>query len=193
MNSHSFSAVSLLVLASFAAVSAGCSDDEGSTSGTSTGTPGGLQPPTVPEELAVPEGNEVFLKGAASGAQIYVCQEGMDNDYAWALKEPDAELVDDKGIVIATHYAGPTWASSDGSKVVGLLMAKADSPDPDAIPWLLLEAGPTEGDGVFSKVTYIHRVNTAGGKAPESECDNSDEGDESAILYTADYYFYKAK
>jgi hypothetical protein len=40
-------------------------------------------------------------------------------------------------------------------------------------------------------VTFIHRVNTAGGKAPSSGCDMGSEGKESPVPYTADYYFYK--
>jgi len=44
--------------------------------------------------------------------------------------------------------------------------AEAPSPDPSAVPWLLLEATGHEGSGVLSKVTFIQRINTSGGKAP---------------------------
>lgn len=74
-----------------------------------------------------------------------------------------------------------------------MLKERADSPDADAIPWLLLETKSTEGSGVFSQVTFIQRVNTTGGKAPDSGCDMAAVTMESAIPYAADYYFYKAR
>ena len=193
MRFHSLHAASFLLLAFAAGMAAGCADDGDASSSSSPGTT--VQPPEVPAALAVPDGNVAFLKGAATGTQIYVCQAKMDmpDVYEWALKAPDAVLVDDKGATVATHYAGPTWESPDGSKVVGMLRERADSPDPDAIPWLLLEMKSTEGSGVFSQVTFIHRVNTAGGEAPDSGCDMAAESMESAVPYTADYYFYKAR
>lgn len=193
MRSHSLCAVSFLPLTVAAGMSAGCADKGDSSS---SGGPGAtVQPPEVPAALAVPEGNVAFLKGAATGTQIYVCRAKMDmpGAYEWAFKAPDATLVDDKGATVAAHYAGPTWESTDGSKVVGVLKASAGSPDPDAIPWLLLETKSTEGSGVFSRVTFIQRVNTEGGKAPDSVCDMTVESMESAIPYTADYYFYRAR
>jgi len=190
MRSHSLGAASFPLLAFAAGMHAGCADD-----GVSSAPGDTVQPPEVPAVLAVPAGNVAFLKGAATGTQIYVCQAKMDmpGAYEWVLKAPAAVLVDDKGVTVATHYAGPTWESPDGSKVVGVPKERADSPDPDAIPWVLLEAKSTEGSGVFSKVTFIQRVNTTGGKAPASGCDMATESMESAVPYTADYYFYKAR
>ncbi|MGH6631491.1 MAG: DUF3455 domain-containing protein, partial [Burkholderiales bacterium] len=40
------------------------------------------------------------------------------------------------------------------------------TPDPTAIPWLLLQTVTTDGSGPFSSVTYIQRVNTKGGLVP---------------------------
>jgi len=51
---------------------------------------------------------------------------------------------------IGKHYAGPTWESNDGSKVVGEVKARDDGPAPTAIPWLLLSAKSTSGNGAFS-------------------------------------------
>ena len=61
------------------------------------------------------------------------------------------------------YYAGPTWEASDGSKVVGVVKAKVDAPDPRSIPWLLLETHGTGKAGMFAKVTSIQRVATVGG------------------------------
>ncbi|HEV3189765.1 MAG TPA: DUF3455 domain-containing protein, partial [Polyangiaceae bacterium] len=134
----------------------------------------------------------VVLKALAKGAQVYVCKakEGAAGTYEWTLKAPDAELFDEKGQKIGKHYAGPTWESTDGSKVVGQLRAKVDSPEPTAIPWLLLDAKTTEGTGVLSKVKNIQRLATVGGKAPATGCDAAHEKAETRVDYTATYYMY---
>src|SRR2546430_6151181 len=63
------------------------------------------------------------------------------------------------------------------------------SADSNAIPWLLLQAVSNEGDGKFSDVTYIQRVNTVGGTAPATAGDATHL--EARVPYTAEYYFYR--
>src|SRR5215472_9699607 len=75
--------------------------------------------PDVPDKIKAPAGEDVVLVAHASGSQIYVCQAGADGKMAWTLKAPEAELRDDKGVVIGKHYAGPTWKLNDGSEVTG--------------------------------------------------------------------------
>ena len=64
------------------------------------------------------------------------------------------------------------------------------TPDPTAIPWLLLQTVSTEGPGIFDRVTYIQRVNTAGGLAPAAP--GPFISAEEEVPYTAEYYFYRA-
>jgi hypothetical protein len=147
--------------------------------------------PEVPESLKAPAGEEVILAAHATGVQIYVCQAGADQKFAWVLKAPEAELTDATGKKIAHHFAGPTWKHADGSEVKGKVIAKQDAPRPDAIPWLLLTAASHTGDGIFSRVTSIQRIQTEGGMPPSaSMCDASASGKESRSAYSADYYFY---
>ena len=147
--------------------------------------------PEVPESLKAPAGEEVILAAHATGVQIYVCQAGADQKFAWVLKAPEAELTDATGKKIANHFAGPTWKHADGSEVKGKVIAKQDAPKPDAIPWLLLTAASHTGDGIFSRVTSIQRIHTEGGMPPSaSMCDASASGKESRSAYSADYYFY---
>ncbi|MDP9035251.1 MAG: DUF3455 domain-containing protein [Myxococcota bacterium] len=130
---------------------------------------------------------------AAKGVQIYACKpkgEGAPSAYEWMLKAPEAELFDDKGQKIGKHYGGPTWESSDGSKVVGMMRSKADAPDATAIPWLLIDVKSSDGAGVLSKVKNIQRVATSGGKAPASGCDAAHTGAETRVDYSATYYMY---
>ena len=58
---------------------------------------------------------------------------------------------------------------------------KASHDAPGTIPWLLLSAKKTEGTGVFSKVSSIQRIDTTGGKAPESGCDAAGSGKEVRV------------
>jgi len=149
-----------------------------------------IPPPNVPSAIQTPSGEEVVLLAHASGSQIYTCQAGADGKFAWTLRAPEAELKDGKGKVIGTHFAGPTWKLKDGSEVKGKASAHVDSPDPDSIAWLLVNAVDHSGNGLLTNVTTIQRVNTHGGKAPAKGCDQSHGGAETKSSYTADYYFY---
>jgi len=124
----------------------------------------------------------------AAGFQVYTCVADATGTLAWVLKAPDATFTGDNGLT-GKHYAGPTWESTtDGSKVVGRKLADHASPVDGAIPWLLLEAASHDGSGTFAGVTFIQRVNTAGGKAPSVA--DAKAGDEVRVAYTADYVFY---
>ncbi len=149
-----------------------------------------LTRPDVPDKLAPPATEKLILQTHATGDQIYVCQSGPDQKLAWVLKAPDAQLFNAQNKLIAKHFAGPTWKHSDGSEVVGKASARLDSPDANAIPWLLLTATSHTSDGVFSKVTFIQRLHTKGGQPPQSGCDDAHRNAETKSAYSADYYFY---
>ena len=146
--------------------------------------------PGVPAAIQAPSSEEVVLLAQASGSQIYSCQAAADGKLAWTLKAPDAELKDQKGKFIGSHFAGPTWKLNDGSEVTGKAAAHVDSPDAGSIPWLLVTAVSHSGQGVLTNVTSIQRVHTHGGKPPAEGCDASRSGAETKSSYTADYYFY---
>ena len=154
-----------------------------------------LPPPRVPSAIRVPGGHIPFLLGYASGTQDYACQPASaSSGYAWTLVAPDAKLVDDQGVRIMTHFAGPTWRANDGSTVVGARV-EGVTVAPGAIPWLLLRAASTTpgpgGADQLTATTYIQRVHTAGGLPPASGCDATTAGDGVSVPYTSDYYFYK--
>jgi Protein of unknown function (DUF3455) len=138
------------------------------------------------QDLQVPAGNKVAYHVYAEGVQIY-----RWSGTSWNFVAPEAELFADAGEdgVVGTHYAGPTWESNSGSKVVGTVLERC-TPDPSAIPWLLLEAASNEGPGIFDRVTFIQRVNTAGGNAPSEPGDFL--GEVVEVPYTAEYFFYRA-
>jgi hypothetical protein len=151
--------------------------------------------PDVPDNpyapgIKVPPGEKVILMGHATGVQIYACQPATNTPFAWVFKAPEADLTDSSGKKVIHHFTGPMWTHIDGSGVVGKVAASQDAPKP-AIPWLLLTAVSHVGQGVLTRVTYIQRVHTEGGMAPEANtCDASASGKESRSPYSADYYFY---
>jgi len=102
-------------------------------------------------------------------------------------------LSDERGKTIGRHFAGPTWELTDKSAVTGKVLARADSPDKDSIPWLLLAVVDHSGNGLLSHVTHIQRLNTKGGKASGSGCDAAHAEAETRVAYSADYLFYEAK
>ncbi len=154
-----------------------------------------VSPPRVPENLKPPGTEAVLLRALGRGKQIYACQAGPDNEgkFEWVLEKPRADLLDEQGKKIGRHYEGPTWEAADGSKVVGEVHQRATAPRSDAVPWLLLKTKAAADAGTFRGVTYIQRVNTVGGVAPDGGCDKAHVGKEVAIDYQADYYFYVSR
>jgi hypothetical protein len=140
--------------------------------------------PAVPDNLK-PPGNETLAQQArATGDQVYTC-----DGSGWVFTRPDAKLFADSGKQIGSHFGGPTWEWSDGSRVIGRPVANF-TPDPDSIPWLLLTATDHEGEGVMRRVSSIQRLSTKGGMAPTGGCDASHKGKEVRSPYTAVYFFY---
>lgn len=146
----------------------------------------------VPPQLVPAANEELFLQAHAKGDQIYACK--MDGtQFTWSLKAPDAKLFDKDGKLFGKHFAGPSWEASDGSRVTGKAVANAPSPDADSIPWLLVNVTSHDGRGILSRATSIQRLNTKGGKAPASGCDDSHRDQEVRVAYSADYLFYAPK
>jgi len=150
--------------------------------------------PDVPGEIQVPDGNKVFLVGHGVGVQIYSCN-ATPSGFNWGFVAPRANLYDDNGTLVATHFGGPTWRARDGSTVVGQRVDGV-TVDATAIPWLKLSAvSPTAGaDGDrLANTTFIQRTATTGGLVPPAaDCNATTAGATVEIPYTADYYFWKA-
>ena len=139
------------------------------------------------DSLQAPAGTELAAHYYASGVQIY-----RWSDSTWTLVGPDAVLFTDagRGSKVGTHYAGPTWESADGGKVVGAT-ARRCVPDSGAIPWLSLRAVSSAESGIFRRVTFIQRLHTAGGLAPSAP--GRAVGEEARVRYTAEYFFYRPR
>ncbi len=171
--------------------------------------------PTVPDNLKVDIGSEVFLVGHATGTQNYECQP-IGAGFGYVLFTPEATLFNDDFDQLITHFFSPnlnpkdpvdlnviraTWESSrDTSTVWAAVAPNGASTDErfvekGAVAWLLLDVvgsmnGPTGGDRL-SETTQIQRLNTHGGLAPSTGCSSlADVGRKAFQPYTADYFFY---
>jgi len=169
----------------------------------------------VPANIQVPAGNEAFLLGRAVGTQNYECQPAASvGQVAWTLFTPEATLFGDQGEPVIFHFFSPNpfefsptpfanglvraaWQDSRDSSTVWGRVTGSATVDSNAIAWLLAQTagvqnGPTAG-GTLAVTTFIHRLNTVGGLAPATGCDNpTDVGHKAFVPYTADYFFYRA-
>jgi Protein of unknown function (DUF3455) len=146
----------------------------------------------VPPKLEPPANEHLLLQVHARGDQVYTCKEDVDR-YAWILRGPEAQLFDKDGKPFGKHYAGPSWEANDGSKIMGRAANNAPSPDANSIPWLLVTVVSRSGEGVLARVTSIERLNTKGGKAPATGCDEAHAAQELRVPYSADYLFFAPK
>jgi hypothetical protein len=185
-----FRSVKNILLLTAGIVLGACNTDTASGPGARANTVSALAS-VLPElgpcpDLAPPAGSKLTFHVYAEGVQIY-----RWNGTSWTFVAPDAALYADAGGkgLVGTHYAGPTWESLSGSKVVGAVQKRCTA-DPDAIQWLLLGAVSQEGPGIFSRVDFIQRVNTTGGVAPTTN--GTSVGQEAGVPYTTEYYFYRA-
>ena len=121
----------------------------------------------------------------ATGVQIYRCDKT-----AWTLQGPDATLTDIAGKPAGHHFKGPTWQSTDGSRVAGKPVAAGAAPQAGSVPWLVVQATAHSGAGLFQAVTYIIRSQTIGGAAPATGCDTAHQGAEARVPYTATYTLF---
>lgn len=144
---------------------------------------------SIPEQIKVPAGYRPVLTVHAKGDQIYQCTVSK-GEYSWETQAPDAKLFDDRGNIVGNHTAGPLWEYKEGSQVAGKVLKKIDTAPDSSISWLLVEVVSHKGDGLFSNVSFINRINTHGGLPPSSGCDANHLGAEKRVAYTADYIFY---
>lgn len=181
---------------------------------------GDITVPAVPDKIAVPAGNEVFLVGHATGTQNYVCLPS-GTGVAFTLFTPEATLFNDDGKQIITHFFSPnpfesntnpalaavgpiraTWQYRDTSSVWAEAKpgnAATFATDPKfvaqgAVAWLLLTAVGGEdgpdGGDVLTATTFVQRLSTSGGVAPSTGCSSSADVGHLAFVPYRADYFF---
>jgi len=157
------------------------------------------EPSGVPSEL-VPKGKKFKFLLSATGWQTYACNTAGKS---WPLVGPSADLFNQLNQEkVGYHFFQPTavnggkatWKSiisCDDSYIIGKLNTTYPV-GPDDIPWLLVDATKTSGNGAFTDVTNVVRINTKDGVAPPvTECGTKyKDGEKFDSRYATDYYFY---
>jgi hypothetical protein len=144
----------------------------------------------TPAAVTPPAGHKPVMTLKGAGLLTYECRAKQSEGFEWAFAGPDAGLWDSMGKQVGKYYGGPTWEHADGSKVTGKQLAVAPGAA-GSIPLQLVQASPAMGEGAFTGVSYIQRVNTMGGVAPSTSCDASTLNSKTTVKYSADYVFYK--
>jgi hypothetical protein len=150
-------------------------------------------PENVPAQLTPDADQTIKSSFLGVGVQVYVCTATATGGFAFSFVTPTANLLNDGGRLVGTHFIGPTWQANDGSAVVAAVADRA-TVDPTAIPWLLLDVVSDNGvEGRFDDVTSIQRLSTVGGLAPTTGCDAAHIGSIAQVPYSSQYVFYKTK
>jgi hypothetical protein len=180
-----------VVTASFAALLA--AGPPGTVSAAGEPAPAAACSAAMPPELAAPGEHRLAFELRAEGWQIYACTDSAGAARpAWALRAPEATLVDERGRPAGKHGAGPTWEALDGSSVVGAKV-EATTPDRATIPWLLLRAvSHGAAPGRMADVTFVQRIDTSGGVAPSEGCSAATVGTVVRVPYRAVYCFHRS-
>jgi Protein of unknown function (DUF3455) len=172
------------VLALFGLVAAGASASPAPE--TAPGDP--LDPRTYDPD------SKLFLAVYAVGVQKYTCQPNG----TWLFTGPEATLYATSGAekAIGSHFLNfatgrPVWRLKDGSSVEAARTVTVPGGTGN-IAWLLLQGVVTtsgaDGDRL-NGTTWVQRLNTSGGVAPNSACT---PGDSTAVPYSTDYFFWKS-
>ena len=126
-----------------------------------------------------------------SATNRFVLDQALNEAGYEVVSANDGAIWDNEGgRAIGKHYAGPTWESLDGSRVLGRPISSIDSESRDAIPQLLLVATQNSASGVFANVKNIQRLQTSGGLPPKEPCQADQLGQLVQSPYKAIYYFY---
>jgi len=152
-----------------------------------------LEPQDLSPRLAAPANERPAFVLSGNGVMVYQCKATVANPevYAWYFVAPDATLYD--GGHDVARMATPNLLESldDGSSLSAVM--RAAQPARGALPWTLSQAQPIGESGLFANVSSVQRVNTRGGLPPAGGCNAGNDGAESRVAFSADYYFYRRR
>lgn len=179
-----------LALVGAAALLSACASAPSTTMPMTMAMPG-VDNAALPEPVRVPAGQKMRMMATGVGDLSYECRakKDMAGQYEWVFVGPVANLMSSDRKTVGKYYAGPTWESTDGSKITGKQVAVAPGGSGN-IPLQLVKTDPATGAGAMNGVTYIQRINTKGGVAPTMACDAAGMGKKQTVKYEADYVFY---
>ena len=150
--------------------------------------------PEVPPILQVPADNAVVWRAPATGAITYECVMTQTDGArpAWVAVKAEAVLAD-KASGKGGVYSSPPekWKAADGSTLTGMEVVRVNTA-PDRLYDQLVLANPSAGVGLLTGVTYIQRLVSAGGAAPQADrCTAASLKQRERVEYQAEYVFWK--
>ncbi|EFF76036.1 DUF3455 domain-containing protein [Achromobacter piechaudii] len=149
---------------------------------------------TVPPILQVPADNAVVWRAPATGTITYECSITRTDGVQprWVAVKAEAVLGDGKGGNSGSYSSPPeTWKASDGSALTGMVLVRANV-ETDRLYDQLVLANPARGVGLLTGVTYIQRLVSSGGAAPQAErCTTATVNQRVLVDYRAEYVFWK--
>jgi hypothetical protein len=151
------------------------------------------EPPPRPSlglfsRIKAPDAAEPAFELAATGVQIFRCEPDQ-NGFHWAYRLPEAELRDNSGHVLARHGTGYSFEHTDGSRLLGKIVAHDAADSSGSVPWLLLQT-QSFGQGEFEKINYVQRIDTQGGMPP-AQCSADQVNQVLRVPFSANFVFYR--
>ena len=132
----------------------------------------------------------------ATGVQIYECQPAKNDpaQFEWVFRGPEANLLTKGGPNRRQALCGPDLGSQRRQpRGRGGRSATARARSPIRFPGCCCVRKATAGNGLFTHVQFIQRLNTVGGSVPATGCRKEQAGQQLRASYTADYLFYGAR
>ncbi len=154
-----------------------------------------LEAPTRPSlglfsRIKTPSEVDPVLELAAIGVQIFRCEQGKEG-FRWIFRLPEAELRDARGQLVGHHGANYSFEHADGSRLIGTIVGYDSAPGDESLRWLLLRT-QSYGQGEFEKMTYVQRVETAGGMPP-AQCPAEQVNQILRVPFSAKFIFYRQR
>jgi len=141
-------------------------------------------------DIKAPSDREPVLQLSARGVQVFRCEK-RDGKWIWVFRQPDAELINDRGAVVGRHGANFSFEHVDDSRLAATIAAHDDAPKSTDLRWLLMTTR-SFGKGAFEGVTHVQRVNTRGGMPPD-HCEAAQANQVLRVDFTADFVFYRPR
>jgi len=174
------------------ALAVGCQTVATTPPASSTSTSAAVAAPSLGffSKIKAPADTEPVLRLGARGVQIFRCEK-RDAAWSWVFRQPEAELLDASGRLVARHGASFSFEHVDGSRLLSTIAAYDEAPKATDLRWLLLTTR-SFGKGAFEGVTHVQRVNTQGGMPP-AKCEPNQSGQLLRVDFSSDFVFYRLR
>jgi len=141
-------------------------------------------------KIKAPRDRDPVLQLSSRGVQVFRCEK-RDGALLWVFRQPDAELIDERGAVVGRHGANFSFEHVDGSRLVATIASYDDAPKSADLRWLLMTTR-SFGKGAFAGITHVQRVDTRGGMPPD-RCEAAQINQLLRVDFAADFVFYRPK